>query len=528
MNRTPGQTATKPRVTFDNFRTVSIDDYHRDFSEIWDRDVAERSVFDLWLHVVDHASRIARAIRRQEPPAVIDDVADTTVWLMSFIAQCQKSVAEGSDSCFRFSEMPSQIIWQKYPGVCPGCFDHWMLSLLDVKDGETPIKKLEFKRESMVEALQLRADKGRQANPCTCLTRLITHTREREIAAALRTELDELRRRYAKAATATGQSVATTVELEEMFNTLYANPHHVLSLDTIAFHLLEEVGEATEAIKDLYTFDDSREPYTAELQASRKERLLEEIADVFSWMFTTALKIKSTYIRHADEYRSSLFPNAAPDGFSGLTFAQIVWSKYGMTKSGANWNRLKCPGCQSAPCTCPRDMRILWRQSVTGTSTVQQPIVKEKEMAPARDLIFVSYSHLDQTWLERLQTVMKPLIRNRTLSVWDDNRINPGQRWRSELDSALERARVAVLLVSPNFLASDFIEQNELPPLLDVAEKGGLTIIWVPLSASMYRETEIALYQAAHDPARPLDSLPPHEQNAALVKICEYIKDAAH
>ena len=518
----------KPRVTFDNFRSVSIDDYHLDFSEIWARDVAERSVFDLWLHVVDHASRIARAIRRQEPPAVIDDVADTTVWLMSFIAQCQKTGVDALELCFRFTETPSQIIWQKYPGICPSCFDHWLLSLLDLKDDEIPIRKLEFKRDSIVKAVKERARAERQPAPCTCFTRLVTHRREREIAASLRTEFDELRHCFAGAASAAGLAVATTVELEEMFNAIYANAHHVLSLETTAFHLLEEVGEASEAIKDLYTFDDSREPYTPELHATRKERLLEEIADVFSWMFATALKIKSTYGRHAEQYRSSVVPNAARERFPGLDFAQIIWSKYGMTKSGANWDRLKCPGCQSTPCNCPRDMRILWAYPTMRYVTVEKPPMQERDnMTPERDLIFVSYSHLDRRWLERLQTVIKPLIRNRTLSVWDDTRIQPGQRWRSEIDSALERARVAVLLVSPNFLASDFIAQNELLPLLDAAEKQGMSVIWVPISASLYKETEIEQYQAAHKPDQPLDTLPESEQNAILVRICEYIKKAA-
>ncbi len=143
-----------------------------------------------------------------------------------------------------------------------------------------------------------------------------------------------------------------------------------------------------------------------------------------------------------------------------------------------------------------------------------------------RSQVFISYSHKNRSWLERLQTMLRPLVRTGAVTVWDDMQIKPGQRWRDEITQALARARVAVLLVSPEFLASDFIHQHELPPLLDAAEQEGLKIIWVPISASLYTVTEIARYQSAWDPARPLDSLSDWERNQALVSICHAIKDA--
>ena len=58
------------------------------------------------------------------------------------------------------------------------------------------------------------------------------------------------------------------------------------------------------------------------------------------------------------------------------------------------------------------------------------------------------------------------------------------------------------------------------------AEKKGLKILWVPVSASNYEETDLAKYQAVLNPARPLDRLSSAEQNAALVDICREIKRA--
>jgi hypothetical protein len=138
-----------------------------------------------------------------------------------------------------------------------------------------------------------------------------------------------------------------------------------------------------------------------------------------------------------------------------------------------------------------------------------------------RDQVFISYSHADSEWLKRLQIMLAPLRRQGMLDVWEDTRIQVGQDWKAEIEKALERAKVAVLLVSPDFLASDFIARHELPPLLEAARKQGTTILWVPLRHSLYRVTEIARYQAAYDPGTPLSTLTLAEQDAALVRIAE-------
>jgi hypothetical protein len=123
--------------------------------------------------------------------------------------------------------------------------------------------------------------------------------------------------------------------------------------------------------------------------------------------------------------------------------------------------------------------------------------------------------------------MLKPMVRNKIISVWKDTKISAGDEWRIEIKEALARAQAAVLLVSPYFLESDFIAEHELPPLLDAAKKEGLVILWVYISHCLYDETEIEHYQAANEISKPLDSLTPSEQNRVLVDVCRKIKAAA-
>ena len=158
-------------------------------------------------------------------------------------------------------------------------------------------------------------------------------------------------------------------------------------------------------------------------------------------------------------------------------------------------------------------------------ATVQE--IVEASAVTTRDSVFISYARADQgrrKWRDRLRTFLLPFAAE--LDVWDDSRIKTGARWKAEISIALKRARVAVLLIGPAFLGSEFIAQNELPPLLTAAADEGVIILPLITNHCSYEKTSLGVYQAFNDPKKPLEALELPEQNHWLQRFAERIDEA--
>jgi hypothetical protein len=144
----------------------------------------------------------------------------------------------------------------------------------------------------------------------------------------------------------------------------------------------------------------------------------------------------------------------------------------------------------------------------------------------AEEKVLISYSHKDKKWREDLDKHLKPYLRDGSIVSWSDQQIAPGSEWFRDIQSALTNSKVAVLLVSSDFLASDFIHEHELGPLFKELKQGGVKILWVPVSASSYEKTPLKDYQALLDPENPLDGMADADREKAWVKICKQIEKA--
>jgi hypothetical protein len=149
------------------------------------------------------------------------------------------------------------------------------------------------------------------------------------------------------------------------------------------------------------------------------------------------------------------------------------------------------------------------------------------DLKQRKNKIFVSYSHQDSEWLDRIKVHLKSLNNEGILiDLWDDTRIKAGQKWKDEIKIALEEAYIAILIVSADFLASDFIIENELPPLLKNAAECGTKII--PVIANPCRFTknkQLSQFQSINDPTTEiLSNLSKSKQEAIYVRLTNDIE----
>ncbi len=142
----------------------------------------------------------------------------------------------------------------------------------------------------------------------------------------------------------------------------------------------------------------------------------------------------------------------------------------------------------------------------------------------SRTTVFICYSHKDKKYLDALQLQLGFYERQGMIEFWDDTRTTPGVQWYSKIEQVIKSAKVAVLLISADFLNSKFIAENELPPLLASALSEGVKILPVLLRPSLFLDSPLSEFQA-------IDMVPYTEKKGAerekyMVKVAEEIKKA--
>ena len=140
--------------------------------------------------------------------------------------------------------------------------------------------------------------------------------------------------------------------------------------------------------------------------------------------------------------------------------------------------------------------------------------------------IFISYSHKDEDWKDRLQEQLEVLALEGYFSVWDDRQIEPGDDWFAEIERELNQADVAVMLISASFLRSSFIRTEEIPTLLRRRKQEGIRLIPLILRPCRWQNIKwLKTILGGYKDNVALSGLSEHQQEEALSDLAGKIHD---
>lgn len=136
--------------------------------------------------------------------------------------------------------------------------------------------------------------------------------------------------------------------------------------------------------------------------------------------------------------------------------------------------------------------------------------------------IFYSYSHKDERFRDELEVHLAPLVRNKRISEWHDRKIKPGEDWDAEINSELNSAHLIILLLSPDFLASDYCFGVEVEQALTKFKNGSAKIVPILIRPCLWEESPFSQLQIIPRDAKAVSSWT--SMDDALVVIAGEIK----
>jgi hypothetical protein len=137
--------------------------------------------------------------------------------------------------------------------------------------------------------------------------------------------------------------------------------------------------------------------------------------------------------------------------------------------------------------------------------------------------VFISYSHKDEVWKDRLVTHLSVL---KDLEIWDDRRIMAGEGWLPEIEKAIESAHIAILLITANFLSSKFILKEEIPRLFERKQREGLKVIPLIVRPCAWKKVKwLKPIQARPKDGKALSSFRVHKRDEVFASFVTETSD---
>lgn len=120
--------------------------------------------------------------------------------------------------------------------------------------------------------------------------------------------------------------------------------------------------------------------------------------------------------------------------------------------------------------------------------------------------LFYSYAHEDEELRDELEKALTILHRQGIITNWHDRRIGAGTEWEGQIDKHLESADIILLLISADFLSSDYCWGVEMKRAMARHDAGEARVIPVMLRAVLWRGAPFARLEALPTDAKPITS----------------------
>ncbi len=139
--------------------------------------------------------------------------------------------------------------------------------------------------------------------------------------------------------------------------------------------------------------------------------------------------------------------------------------------------------------------------------------------------VFFSYSHADEALRDQLEKQLSMLKRQGIIETWHDRRIGAGQEFDHEISAHVETDDIILLLVSPDFLDSDYCYDREMLRALERHEAGEAIVIPVILRACDWHSAPFGKLQATPTDGKPITQWPDRDQ--AMLEVARAVRGAA-
>jgi TIR domain len=173
---------------------------------------------------------------------------------------------------------------------------------------------------------------------------------------------------------------------------------------------------------------------------------------------------------------------------------------------------------------------------INAALTEEIPGNKKSEQAPQADSsgsaspfphvkLVICYAREDEDLLKKLKAHLRPLERKKLIEIWYDRDINAGTPWQRAIDEHLKTAHIILLLVSPDFIDSDYCYGTEMVRALERHERGEAVVIPVILHHTDWQDTPLGMLQALPRDATPIIDRNWYSIHEALYDVVKGIKD---